>query len=235
MTRSRRIALLLAALILAAGASLGLRGCAGSTHAAIPSNLGTPRRFADLEAIVDQPGPIEVETIVSTKWVAPRSGLINLDAPAAKAAGLKDGEEPIEIFFHAVRHPQRGTFIIDTGVSRAMRDTPNQAAVRGVLASMLNCDRMTFEMPLGDWLATQPGPIRGVFFTHVALDHITGAPDLPKDTPLYAGPGDTRERALLYLEPGTFNSDRAGNANSLSRLRRFAREHPKMEVRLGHQ
>ncbi len=317
MTRSRRTLLLAAALAVLAIAVLGVRGRAGSTHATVRSELGIERRFADLEAVVDEPGSIEVVTVVSTEWVAPRSGLINLDAPEARSAGLEDGEEPIEIFFHVVRHPRRGTFIIDAGVSRAMRDTPDQAAVRGMLARMLKVDRMTFDMPLGDWLAAQPEPIRGVFFTHVALDHITGAPDLPRSRPLYAGPGDTRERALLYMfsqgttdrcleglppiaewpfspdpdgrfagvvdvfgdgsfwalwtpghtpghtsylartahgpvlftgdvshtrwgwehdvESGTFNSDRAGNANSLSRLRRFVLEHPAMDVRLGHQ
>ena len=155
MTRSRATALFAAVLALAGGVSLYFVGCAASTHATAPSALGAPRRFADLEAVVDQPGPIEVETVVSTEWAVDRSGLINLDAPAAKSAGLEDGDEPIQVFFHAVRHPQRGTFLIDTGVERALRDAPDKAAMRGMLASLYHREKMGFEKPLGDWLAAQ--------------------------------------------------------------------------------
>lgn len=298
-------------------AALALTGCAASTHATVPSNLGAARRFADLEAVVDQPGPIEVETVVSTEWAVDRAGLINLDAPAAKSAGLKDGDEPIQVFFHAVRHPERGTFLVDTGVERALRDAPDKAAVRGLVASVMHREKMGLEKPLGDWLAAQREPVRGVFFTHLHFDHVAGAPDLPKGTPIYSGPGEAADRAFLHLfvqgttdraldglpplaewrfspdpdgrfagvldvfgdgsfwalwtpghtpgstsyvartprgpvlftgdtchtrwgwehdvEPGSFTSDQPRNADSLARLRRFARQHPAMEVRLGHQ
>ncbi len=133
-------------------ASLTLAGCAASTHATQPSQLGAPHASADMLAVVDQPGPIEVESIVSTTWAVPRSGLINLDAPKAKAAGLRDGDEPIQVYFHVVRHPRFGTFIIDTGVERALRDAPGKAAVRGLVSTYLHTEKMGFEEPLGDWI-----------------------------------------------------------------------------------
>jgi glyoxylase-like metal-dependent hydrolase (beta-lactamase superfamily II) len=298
-------------------AVLGLTGCAASTHATQPSTLGTARRSADLFAVLEQPGPVEVESVVSTGWAVTRAGLINLDSPKAKAAGLRDGDEPIEVFFHVVRHPRFGTFIIDTGVERALRDAPDKAAIRGIVADYLHREKMSLEEPLADWLARQREPIRGVFFTHLHLDHVGGAPDLPKSTPLYAGPGETSASAFLHLftqasidraleglppvsawrfqpdpdgrfagvldvfddgsfwalwtpghtpgstaylartprgpvlftgdnchtrwgwendvEPGTFTEDHAGNVDSLARLRRLVREHPAIDLRLGHQ
>jgi N-acyl homoserine lactone hydrolase len=298
-------------------AALNLTGCAASTHATQPSSLGAARRSADLLAVIDQPGPIEVESVVSTEWAITRAGLINLDAPKAKAAGLTDGDEPIQVFFHVVRHPRVGTFIIDTGVERALRDAPEKAALRGFIAGQMDVEKMVFQKPLGDWIAAQREPLRGVFFTHLHIDHVTGAPDLPKQTPLYAGPGETTPRAFLnmftqgtidraldglppvsewsyradpdgrfagvvdvfgdssfwalwtpghtpgstaYLartasgpvlftgdtshtrwgwendvEPGTFTADHAQNAESLERLRRLVKEHPVIDVRLGHQ
>jgi glyoxylase-like metal-dependent hydrolase (beta-lactamase superfamily II) len=174
---------------------------------------------------------------------------------------------------------------------------------------------MDFQKPLGDWLIAHAEPVRGVFFTHLHLDHISGAPDLPKATPIYAGPGETRapllprvlaaerrprarrppsrERVAVragprrslrrrgrrlrrrlvlgpldagphggqhaYLarttrgpvlftgdtshtrwgwendvEPGSFTTDHAENVDSLERLRRLVREHPAIDVRLGH-
>lgn len=182
--------------LLTVAATLALTGCAVSSHATQPSSLG---RASELLAVVDQPGPLEVETVRSTKWAVTREGLINLDHPKAKAAGLKDGDEPIEVDFHVIRHPRFGTFLIDTGVERALRDAPDQAAMRGLVARELHLEKMEFEKPLGDWLAAQSTPLAGVFLTHLHLDHISGAPDLPKTTPLYAGPGETKDRAFLNL------------------------------------
>ncbi len=298
-------------------AALALTGCAVSTHATGPSNLGVPRNGGALLGVVDLPGPIEVETIVAADWTVPRAGLINLDSPKAKAAGLQDGDEAIQVFFHVVKHPRFGMFIIDTGMERALRDHPDQAAARGLVASYMHLEKLRFQKPLGDWVAAQKEPLRGVFFTHVHLDHVGGAPDLPRTTPIYGGPGETTARGFLTLftqgstdraldglppfqewrfqpdadgrfagvidvfgdgsfwalwtpghtpgstaylartakgpvlftgdtshtvwgwenevEPGTFTADQAQNADSLARLRRLVKEHPAIDVRLGHQ
>jgi glyoxylase-like metal-dependent hydrolase (beta-lactamase superfamily II) len=37
------------------------------------------------------------------------------------------------------------------------------------------------------------------------------------------------------VPPGSFTSDRAANVESLARLKKLVAEHPKIEVRLGHQ
>jgi len=38
--------------------------------------------------------------------------------------------------------------------------------------------------------------------THLHLDHVSGLPDVPDDTPIYAGPGETGERKLEHLVIG---------------------------------
>src|SRR5207237_6650816 len=97
-------------------ASLGA-GCALTGHAHYTAQLGKSRRSADLLAVIDQPGPVPVATINSADWAVDRSGLIDLHDPRAKQLG--DGPEPIQVYFHVIRHPTRGTFIVDTGVERA--------------------------------------------------------------------------------------------------------------------
>ena len=298
-------------------ASTWLAACTFSSHPTKPSALGTNRSSAELLAVVDQPGPVEVETIVSADWAIDRSGLVNLDHPRAKAAGLTDGDEPIQIFFHVVRHPAHGMFIVDSGIERALRDDPDRAAVRGVVASFMHREKMKIQMPLGDWLSQKKEPLRGVWLTHLHLDHVMGMPDVPKGTPIFAGPGETGARSFMnivvrpsidrelegqapiqewqyqpdaggrfagvvdvfgdgtvwalsvpghtrgstaYLartpkgavlltgdtchtawgwendvEPGTFTADHPANVESLARLRTLVREHPTIDVRLGHQ
>src|ERR1700722_6932247 len=97
-------------------------GCAVSTHAVAPATMGVVRSSADLEADLDQPGPVVLETVVGAEWEVDRSGLLALGDPVAKAAPVGDGPEPIQIYFHVLRHPTRGTFLVDTGVEHLLRD-----------------------------------------------------------------------------------------------------------------
>jgi glyoxylase-like metal-dependent hydrolase (beta-lactamase superfamily II) len=184
-----------AALALSLSGVLG--GCALTRHPTRPSDLGAPQSSDQLIALVDQPGPVTVETVVSADWAVDRAGLINLDHPKAKAAGLTKGEEPIHVFFHVIRHPTRGTFIVDTGVERAIKAEPAKAAVQGMVADVMKVETLKVNRDLASWLADEPAPLAGVFITHLHLDHIMGLPDVPRGTPIYAGPGETAGRGGL--------------------------------------
>lgn len=195
-------------LTLGAGSAFGAIGCSITSHEVRPAALGAPRSSDALLAVIDDPGPVTVETVNSADWAVPLKGLVNLDDPRAKAASLVDRSEPIQVYFHAIRHPTRGLYIIDTGVENARRDDPEHAAVRGFVASFMEMDRMKVQMPLGDWLAAHKEPLKGVLMTHLHPDHITGMADVPAGTPVYTGPGEARDRSWQYvvLQP---NTDRA--------------------------
>jgi glyoxylase-like metal-dependent hydrolase (beta-lactamase superfamily II) len=62
----------------------------------------------------------------------------------------------------------------------------------------MHVEKMKLTMPLADWVARE-GRLDGVLLTHMHLDHVSGMPDVPKGTPIYAGPGETSERALTNL------------------------------------
>ncbi len=190
---------------LTAAALLLAAACATTTHPTGPSTLGVARPSRELLAVIDQPGPVEVETVAAADWVAPRQGLIDLDDPRARAAGLVDGPEPIQIYFHAIRHPAQGLFLVDTGIERALRDRPDQAAFRGLVASQMHLEALKVHVALGDWLAAQRQPVRGVFLTHLHPDHLTGLADVAAGTPVFAGPGEAAERGFLqfFVQPGT--------------------------------
>jgi glyoxylase-like metal-dependent hydrolase (beta-lactamase superfamily II) len=194
--------------VLLGGLALSSAGCSLTSHEVRPAAIGVPRSSDVMLAVLDQAGPVTVETVDSADWAVPLKGLINLDHPSAKAAGLVDRSEPIQVYFHAVRHPTYGLFIIDTGVERARRDAPEKAAVRGVVASIMHMDQMQVRMPLGDWLADHREPLQGVLMTHLHPDHITGMADVPAGTRVYTGPGEARHKDYRYvvLQP---NTDRA--------------------------
>ena len=193
--RPRMNALSLAAALVVASSA----GCAATSHEARKSSLGAARPTAGLLALLDEPGPVELETVNSADWAAERGGVINLDHPTAKAAGLKNEDEPIQIFFHALRHPEQGLFIVDTGVETALRDAPEKSALSGLVRSAMNLEKLKVHAPLGEWLGRQAQPLKGVFLTHLHLDHVTGMADVPAGTPVYTGPGESSARQFLYL------------------------------------
>jgi N-acyl homoserine lactone hydrolase len=173
-------------------------GCTASSHATRPAAIGVASSGAAMEALIDRPGPVEVETVVGADWAVSRAGLINLDAPAAKAAHLTDGDEPIQIFVHVLRHPTRGTFLVDTGVTRQLVEDPSQAGVSWVVKKAMHIEKLKLRTDTATLLGREP-PLAGVLLTHLHLDHVSGMRDVPHGTPIYSGPGETTDRAFQNL------------------------------------
>jgi len=190
---SSRTAVLLSSLVLT-----GL-ACTASSHATRPATLGVPLSGAAMEAVIDRPGPVEIETVDSADWAVTRAGLIDLDHPTAKAAHLTDGDEPIQVYAHVIRHPTRGIFLVDTGVARAIVDDPARVGVGWLVRKAMHTEKMAIRTDTAALVARQPQPLAGVLLTHLHLDHISGMPDIPHGTPLYAGPGETRERRFMFM------------------------------------
>lgn len=209
---ARFSSMLLGSLCINAAATL-LSGCAVTSHDTTPARLGTPSTLAALEAVIDVPGPIEVETVIGADWQVPLSGMINLDSPAAKAAGLGDRDEPIQVFLHALRHPARGLFIIDSGVEHALAHDRDSAAIGGLVASFAGLDELVVKLDTRTFLARETQPLAGVLLTHLHLDHVMGLPDVPRGTPIYTGPGEASATSFQNLfVRGTTNQELEGHA-----------------------
>ena len=178
---------------------LACLACAASHHPTQPSDLGQPHPSHDMLAVVERPGPVEVETIKAADWVVARSGLINLDHTRARAAGLEDGDEPIGIFFHVLRHPRFGMFVVDSGIHSGFADPDRDDRVGPLVESAMHTAKMKIHTTIGDWLAGQSEPLAGVFLTHLHLDHVMGLPDIPAETPVYVGPGEPGASRFLHL------------------------------------
>jgi N-acyl homoserine lactone hydrolase len=189
----------IASVCLAINGVLLAQGCAVSGHPVADARWGVAAASSQLEQSLDQPGPIEVESVASATWHVPLEGMLNLEHPTTKAAGLTTSEQPVVIYFHALRHPTRGLFIVDTGVERALKDDPEHAVVRGMVAKLAKMDDVHVNIDLKTWLSQQREPLAGVFLTHLHLDHILGMRDVPRGTPLFSGPGETRSHGFLNL------------------------------------
>jgi N-acyl homoserine lactone hydrolase len=181
-----------------------------TTHPTTPAAVGTPVSSSAMEAVIDQPGPIELKTVGSS-WAAPLSGLLNLKDPKAAEAGLKNHKEPIQIYVHVVRHPAQGFFLIDTGVAERFVKDPAGAGVGWVLRKFGGIQQMEGQPSTSDVIAAEGAPLQGVILSHIHLDHVSGLPDVPKDVPIYIGPREAQASLFLNLfAQGTNNRLLAG-------------------------
>jgi glyoxylase-like metal-dependent hydrolase (beta-lactamase superfamily II) len=176
-----------------------------TTHPTMPARIGAPVGSAAMETLVDRPGPLEVTT-VGADWEAPLSGLLNLKDPKAAQAGLKQRKEPIQIFTHVVRHPARGFFLVDTGVSRRFVQDPAGVGVGWVLRNFFGIEKMHARQSTAEIIESENAALKGVFLTHLHLDHVSGFPDIPKDIPIYTGAHEAEASLFLNLfAQGTYN------------------------------
>jgi N-acyl homoserine lactone hydrolase len=170
-----------------------LCACTQTSHQTKPASLGQPIGSSAMEALIDQPGPIELKTVVSADWVADLSGLLNLKDPKTVQAGLKEHEEPIKIYTHLLRHPTHGFFIVDTGVSKRLVENPAGVGAGWVLRKFAKIEKMQVREDALSAIKSAGVPLNGVFMTHLHFDHISGMPDVPKGVPFYTGPGEAEE------------------------------------------
>ena len=151
--------------------------------------------------ILAGPGVIELESAVSARWAVPLEGLVNLEHPAAVAAGLEDLPTPIVLPVHLLRHPEHGLFVVDTGASAGMVD--GSGAVRGLMAKFL--EDIVVEAPLAELLDGEVPA--GVLITHAHADHVLGLPDVPPTVPVWLGPGELDGRSAVNgLQRRTYNA-----------------------------
>lgn len=176
-----------------------LQGCALTSHPLGKDALGKASSSAEMERLIDLPGPIELETVTSADWQVPLGGLLNLDSPESVKAGLKDRDEPIHIYAHLIRHPQRGYYLIDTGVSRKLLDDPGGVGLNWLIRTAMHLDTLKIRKSTGEIVGGLDGKLSGVLFTHLHLDHITGMPDIANDVPLYVGAAEALDSSLKNM------------------------------------
>ena len=178
----------------AAVSLVALSACTPTTHLMQPSQMGKNVSDAAMEQQLQIPGPVVLETVTSASWAVPLAGLVNLKDP--QAAGLKDHEEPISVYAHVLRHPVHGNFLVDTGVSAKILQSPAEYGLNWLLQRGMKFERMQIKKPTAQIVAELNGPLAGVFLTHLHIDHVSGIPDIAPNVPLYIG---TRESTASYV------------------------------------
>lgn len=142
---------------------------------------------------------VEFQAIKVADWEASLAGLLDLDDPKAKAAGLKDRLEPISIYFYLVKHPKYGSFLIDSGMGENFPKGKEGSRVSSIVESQMHFDKLKVYETTKAYLFKNKIDLKGVFFTHLHLDHTLGAYEIDRSIPFYVGPDEVTSKYFINL------------------------------------
>lgn len=170
---------------------MGITGCATPTtrHPVMPSELGITATPASLEASFNRPGIVTFRQIRLATWTGGRGTFLDRSDP--RSASVPQGFEEADIYIYVLDHPAHGRYLIDAGVSRDLEARLNPL-VRKALADL----NVRIAQDTSEALAGETAP-KGVFLTHLHIDHVGGLIDLDPTIPAYVGPGEASERNRL--------------------------------------
>jgi len=174
-------------------------GCSSTYHPVTPAVLGKISSSNEMEQLMDQPGPVLLNTIDGASLSTSLAGLVNLNSEAAQKAGLKNREEPIQIYIHVLQHPQHGTFLVDTGISQKMLSEPKKIGLSWNVRKLSPLKNIKIQKTTAEVLRDINSPLAGVFFTHLHIDHLAGMPDIPNNIALYIGPSESSKKRIINL------------------------------------
>ncbi|PJZ85571.1 MBL fold metallo-hydrolase [Leptospira harrisiae] len=142
---------------------------------------------------------VELKVVKVADWEASLAGLLDLEDPKTKAAGLKDRLEPISIYFYVVKHPVYGTFLIDSGIGENFAKGPRGAYVSSIVESQMHMNRMKVYETTNAYITKNKIDVKGVFYTHLHLDHVLGAYEMDRSVPFYVGSGEVTTHQFINL------------------------------------
>ncbi len=137
--------------------------------------------------IFAQPKDITVTTIETGKIEVKISDVLNLKNINAK--GMKDSSLYVPVFIHLIHHPVYGDWLVDSGLDSSFYKDPH-GNIKGLLRGLFICTQEKGQ-DVTSQLASRGITIKGVFFTHLHPDHVTGVPGLPKNIEYVCGKGET--------------------------------------------
>lgn len=100
---------------------------------------------------------------------------------------IKNSKQYVPVISYLVRHPQKGDILIDTGFDETFAKSGHGNF--GCMGRFFNFARQKTGSDVAAQLKRLNARLTAVYFTHMHVDHTSGAPALPRDIPYYAGKG----------------------------------------------
>ena len=136
------------------------------------------------DEVFAKPGEISCKTFHTGNLVIQNKLMLNLAHPEAR--DIKREVINVPVYCNLVRHAAEGDYLVDAGLDRTYQ-TNAYGNLRGVLKSIL-WPLKSYQkkgQDIASLLEERKISLKGVFFSHMHADHISGVRDLKKDIKLF--------------------------------------------------
>ncbi|TXT64481.1 MAG: Metallo-beta-lactamase domain protein [Promethearchaeota archaeon] len=156
-------------------------------HQPIRKRFKLPKqRKTTWNEIFNNPKDILIDTFETGTILFSNKYMLNLSHPYAKE--LNEEELQVPVFSHLITHKTYGHFLIDSGLDRSFQNDV-YGNIEGKNKEIL-WPLKSYQEPnqdIASLLLDMNINLKGIFLTHLHIDHVAGIQDLPKDIQVIIG------------------------------------------------
>ena len=135
---------------------------------------------------LSNPRDITIEAFETGQLHISNHLFLNMKHPNAR--GLKKEKITVPVYCYLIHHSIHGNYLVDAGLDRSFQENQH-GNIRGPLRKLfwpLESYQKTGQ-DIGTQIKEKNVDLKGVFFTHLHMDHISGIQHLPKNLRLVVG------------------------------------------------
>lgn len=163
------------------------------------------QKISNKKEFLKSSSSITAKLIYSGELKTHLSTAINLNHPSCSQ--LKDKEVSVPIFAYLIHHEKFGYFIIDSGCDSSYINNPYGQMKVSLINKFVPKTILKPEDAIDKQIENCRNDIKGVFFTHLHLDHTSGLSALPDNLLYFSGKGEKPVSIKWFLEPNDFKNN----------------------------
>jgi len=146
--------------------------------------------FKNWDDVLSDPKDIKCDVFETGQLFISNQLFLNFGHPNSK--GLNKEKIRVPVYCFLIRHPIYGDYLVDAGLDTSFqKDTHGN--IHGILRKILWPLKSYQEkgQDIKTQLAEKKVNVKGVFFTHLHIDHVAGMQHLPKDMTIVVGKNES--------------------------------------------
>lgn len=159
--------------------------------------------YNNWDDILSHPQKITIQTYSTGIMQTSLSGIVNLKHERAKDIENRSVEIPVIV--GVVRHQKYGSYLMDAGLDSSYTHNP-YGTIRGIMVKrFLGKGKQEPNTDIASILKNENIQIKGVFLTHLHIDHTAGIMDLPKSIFYAVGKDEVYTNFRIFMQSDHLN------------------------------
>lgn len=138
---------------------------------------GVNKTYNSWNELFNETKTVDIDVVNTGKIRVKKSNMINLKSD--KALEMADEVIWVSVRSVVVNHPEKGIYLLDTGLDSSFQRSET-GKIKGILKKKFVKGHQDKGQSIGEYLGENKNKIKGIFYTHLHYDHISGTLDLPK-------------------------------------------------------